>query len=180
MKTKTVIGLPGHVFETMDDWRYSVNEIIRLGHNPVITKVERENGDIERQITINLITNGGLDFIANQIGNSASASASAVAKWMALTTNSTAPAATDTTLASEIATSGLSRQAATFGHTGGTNTFTQQSVWGSITGTVSGISKMALFTAASGGTMVFETLLAVSKSVSSGDTLTITWTGTIT
>lgn len=178
--SKTIVGIPGlKAFETSDDWHYASQEIIRCGHNPVLTEIYRKDGSIERQISVNLKTNGGVDFICNQIGNSALASASAVAKFMAISSDATAPAATDTTLTGEITTNGLGRQACTFGHTNGTTTFTQQSVWNAITGTQNGISKMALFTAVSAGTMVFETLLAVAKSVSSGDTLTITWTGTV-
>jgi hypothetical protein len=177
---KTIIGVAGLApFETSDNWRFACEEIIRCGHNPVITEVHRANGSVERQITTNLKTNGGVDFICNQIGNSALASASAVAKFMAISADAGAPSASDTTLTGEINTNGLGRQACTYGHTNGQTTFTQQSVWSSITGTQNGIQKMALFTAVSSGTMVFETALAVSKSVSSGDTLTVSWTGTV-
>lgn len=178
--SKTIVGIPGlKPFETSDDWHYTSEEIIRCGHNPVLTEVYRSTGEVERQVTVNLKTNAGIDFICNQIGNSALASASAVAKFMAISADATSPSASDTTLTGEITSNGLGRQAATYGHTNGQTTFTQQSVWSSITGTQNGIQKMALFTAVSGGTMVFETLLAVAKSVSSGDTLTITWTGTV-
>jgi hypothetical protein len=177
---KTIIAVRGQKpFETSDDWRYTCEELIRCGHNPVMTEIYRANGSVERQISTNLKTTVGVDFICNQIGNSALASASAVAKFMAISSDATAPAAGDTTLTGEISANGLGRQAATYGHTNGQTTFTQQSVWASITGTQNGIQKMALFTAVSGGTMVFETLLAVAKSVSSGDTLTVTWTGTV-
>lgn len=177
---KTTVGILGlKPFETDDNWNYICEEIIRCGHNPVVTEIHRSSGAVERQITTNLKTNAGVDFICNQIGNSALASASAVAKYMAISSDATAPSASDTTLTGEISTNGLGRQAATYGHTNGQTTFTQQSVWSSITGTQNGIQKMALFTAASVGTMVFETALAVSKSVSSGDTLTISWTGTV-
>lgn len=178
--SKTVVAMPDlKPFETWDDWRYASERIIRCGHNPVLTEVYRANGDVERQVTVNLKTNAGVDFICNQIGNSALASATAVAKFMAISADATAPAVSDTTLTGEIVANGLGRQAATYGHTNGQTTFTQQSVWNTITGTQNGIQKMALFTAVSGGTMVFETLLAVAKSVSNGDTLTITWTGTV-
>lgn len=46
-------------------------------------------------------TNAGHDFQAKQMAGAASATA--VAKWMALTANVTAPAAGDTTLTGEIA-----------------------------------------------------------------------------
>lgn len=163
-------------FETDDDWRSVVSEIIGLGKNPVVTTITRASGLIERSISTNLITNDGRDFIAAQIGGSASATA--VAKWMGLSSDSGAPAAGDTALASEISTNGLSRVAATYAHTGGTNTFTQTGEW-TATGTQNNIQKMGLFTASSSGTLVFETALATAKSVTENDTLTVVWTGTI-
>jgi hypothetical protein len=71
-----------------------------------------------------LLTNAGKDMIAAQIAGSASATA--VAKWVALTANTTAPAAGDTTLTGEITTGGggLIRKTGTYAHTGGTATYT--------------------------------------------------------
>lgn len=127
-------------------------------------------------------TNAGHDFQAKQMAGAASATA--VAKWMALTANVTAPAAGDTTLTGEIATAsgGLIRQAAVYAHTAGTNTYT-------LTGTFTAngndtlpvtIGKMGVFDAASTGNMVFETLISPTATLSaSGDVLTVTQTVTM-
>lgn len=129
-----------------------------------------------------LKTNGGVDFIAAQL--SGSASASAVAKWMALTANSTAESASDTTLASEITTGGggLVRVASTYAHTGGTATYTLTNTFtanGSDSLPVT-LAKIGVFTASSSGTMVYEKLLGTTVTLSvSGDNVTITYTLTI-
>jgi hypothetical protein len=127
-------------------------------------------------------TNAGTDFQAAQMAGSASASA--VAKWVALTANSTAPAAGDTSLSGEITTSGggLVRAAGTYAHTNGTNTYTI-----TITFTCNGsdslpvtIAKIGVFNAVSSGTLVFETLLSATATLSaSGDALTVTQTVTL-
>jgi len=102
-------------------------------------------------------------------------------RFMGLTTDSGAAAAGDTTLASEITTSGASRAKATYAHTGGTATFTLQNAY-SITGTLTAIHKMGLFTAANttaGGILGFETVLNADATVVNGDTLTVTETITL-
>lgn len=178
--SKTIIGLPGlKPFETSFDWKYGSEEIIRCGHNPVMIEIRREDGSIDRQITANLVTNVGLDFICNQIGNSNVATSTNVAKYMGISADVTSPLVTDIVLAGEITSNGLGRKPATYGHTNGTAIFTQQVTWDTITGVQNGISKMALFTAITGGVMIFETMLAVAKSVSNSDSLTVTWTGNI-
>lgn len=129
-----------------------------------------------------LLTNAGHDFCAKQLAGSASATA--VAKWIALTANTDAPSASDTTLASEITTAsgGLVRAEGTYAHTGGTSTYTVSKTF-----TANGndslpvtIAKLGNFDAASSGNMVFETALSPTATLSaSGDTLAITWTITV-
>lgn len=101
--------------------------------------------------------------------------------YMALTANSTAPAATDTTLTGEITTSGggLVRKLATYAHTAGTNTYT-------LTGTFTAngsdslpvtVAKIGTFNSITSGQMLHETLLSATATLSaSGDALTITQT----
>lgn len=126
-----------------------------------------------------LKTNAGNDFQAKQMGGAASATA--VAKWMAITANTTAPAAGDTSLTAEITTAGggLVRAAGAYGHTGGaasytiSNTFTAN---GSDSLPVT-IGKAGLFDAASAGNMPFEDLVSPTATLSaSGDNLTLTQT----
>lgn len=129
-----------------------------------------------------LLTNAGKDMIAAQIAGSASATA--VAKWVALTANTTAPAAGDTTLTAEITTAGggLIRKTGVYAHTGGTSTYTLTTVFtanGSDALPVT-IGKRGVFDAASAGNMVYETLVSPTATLSaSGDVLTLTDTVTL-
>lgn len=129
-----------------------------------------------------LKTNAGNDFQAKQMGGAASATA--VAKWMALTANTTAPAAGDTSLTGEITTAGggLVRVAGTYAHTTGaasytiSNTFTAN---GSDSLPVT-IGKLGILDAASSGNLVFSTLVSPTATLSaSGDALTLTQTVTL-
>lgn len=125
-------------------------------------------------------TNGGADFQAAQMGGTAATSA----QYIALTANSSAPVATDTTLTAEIATGGggLVRAVATYAHTTGAASYTLSKTF-----TANGsdslpvvIAKIGVFNASSAGTMVFETLLATTATLSaSGDSVAITETVSI-
>ena len=141
----------------------------------VMVSVVRGSKEIYHYEDHNLITDAGKDFISAQIG-SASASANG-ANYIALSSDSTAPAASDTSLAGEISGNGLDRSQGTYSHTAGTNTFTVTEVF-SATGAVNNIQKAGLFTAASSGTMLAENTFS-SVNLISGDQLTITWTITI-
>lgn len=133
-------------------------------------------------MTPELKTSAGNDFQAKQMAGAASATA--VAKWMALTANTTTPVIGDTTLTAEIVTAGggLLRYAATYAHTGAATTYT-------LTGTFTAngsdalpvtIGKMGVFDAASTGNLVFATLVSPTATLSaSGDVLTITQTVTM-
>lgn len=95
----------------------------------------------------------------------------APAWWLALSTDSGAPSASDTSLASEITTNGLQRAIwGAFAHTSGATSFTMTKVF-SATGT-STINKEAVFNAQSGGAMPFESAEPNPPTVQSGDTLT--------
>jgi hypothetical protein len=135
-----------------------------------------------RATSLQLKTNAGHDFQAKQMAGAASATA--VAKWMALTANSTAPAAGDTSLTGEITTAGggLVRVAATYAHTAGTNTYTLTNTFtanGSDSLPVT-LAKIGVFDAASSGNMPFTTLLSATATLAvSGDQVTITQTVTM-
>lgn len=124
-----------------------------------------------------LKTNAGNDFQAAQMAGSASATA--VAKWVAITANTTAPAAGDTSLTGEITTAGggLVRKAGTYAHTTGAASYTLTTVFtanGSDSLPVT-IGKRGVFDASSAGNMVFETLVSPTATLSaSGDSLTLT------
>jgi hypothetical protein len=141
----------------------------------VVVSVVRQDNEIYHFEDHNLITNAGLDFISAQIGSTSTGANGA--NYIALSSDSTAPAATDTTLTGEISGNGLDRSQGTYSHTAGTNTFTIQEVL-TASGTVNAIQKTGLFTASSGGTMMSENTFS-SVNVISGDQLTVTWTITI-
>jgi hypothetical protein len=115
---------------------------------------------------------GGIDYCAAQLGGAASATA--IAKFLALTENGTAVSASDTVLASEITTNGLARATASYNHTSAATSYTQAFTF-TASGAFSTVQKAGLFTAASAGTMVWENTFT-STALASGDQLTVTWT----
>lgn len=130
-----------------------------------------------------LLTYAGRDFVAAQ--HSGSASATAVAKYLALSANTGAPALAHTTLTGELvdAGGGLVRATGTYGHTASATTFTVSNTFtanGSDTLPVT-VHKAGLFdTATSGGNMPWESVLSSDATLSaSGDILPVTWTFTM-
>jgi hypothetical protein len=130
-----------------------------------------------------MLTNAGKDMVASALGDR-SGSRAAAADYLALTANSTSPAAGDTTLTAEIATAsgGLIRATATYAHTTSTSTYTLTRTF-----TANGndslpvtVAKVGVFNASSSGTLVWSTLLGTTATISaSGDALTVTETITI-
>lgn len=109
----------------------------------------------------------------------------AALNYIALTENSSAPIATNTSLAGELnaAGGGLNRKQATYAHTNGTNvatlstTFTKNASDGGASDTRT-IAKAGLENAAAGGTHGYETLVTPTAPLVSGDTMTPNWTFT--
>lgn len=124
----------------------------------------------------NLRTNGGADFQAGVMGNTASTGtgAYAAANYIGLTANATAPAATDTTLTGEVTTGSLARAQAAYSHTTSAASYTLQKTFTSDQSVT--IAKIGVFNASAAGTMVFETLLNATATLVSGDQLTVTET----
>jgi hypothetical protein len=103
------------------------------------------------------------------------------ARYMALTENAGAPAATDTVLTGEITTGGCSRALATYAHTGGTATYTEQKTF-SVTASFPAIHKGAMFTASNStaaGILFYEAALNADANVINGDSLQVTATVTL-
>jgi hypothetical protein len=121
----------------------------------------------------NLRTTAGINWQADVMGNS---SQPASARYIALTEDSGAPAAGDTTLTSELAVEGLSRALGTYAHTGGATSYTISNTFTKSGGSARTINKMALFNAASTGTMPFESAMPSPPTLVSGDTLAVTVT----
>lgn len=128
----------------------------------------------EQQIH-NLVTNDGIDFLhAQGYGTSPGSNG---ANYIALSTDATAPAATDTTLTGEITTGGLARTQGSVSHTAGTTTTTIQKTF-TATATHTGVQKSGLFDAATGGTLVHEATFS-SVNLEANDQLQVTWTITL-
>jgi len=123
-------------------------------------------------------TNAGSDFQAKVMADTSSTGtgAYAAANYIALSTDATAPAASDTTLASELTASGLGRAQATYGHTAGAASYTLSKTFTSSDATPRTINKIGVFNASSVGTLVFETALTTPPTLVSGDQLTVTET----
>lgn len=133
-------------------------------------------------------TNAGYDWEASVLGNSAASGAgtgaSRAADYIALTADTANPAATDTTLASEIATAGggLVRAQATYAHTTAATTYTLTKTF-----TTNGndvlpvvLAKMGVFNASSTGTMPWESKFATTATLSAiGDQVVVTETITM-
>jgi hypothetical protein len=146
-----------------------------IAHKPneVHAWVTRADGRLEDVgISENLRTNVGTDWQAEVMGHDTQP---ASAQWIALTTNASAPAAGDTTLASEITTNGLARAEGAYSHTGSATSYKITKTF-TATGAHTDVAKAGLFNASSSGTMVFETLLSSTVTLATNDTLTIEWT----
>lgn len=123
--------------------------------------------------TKNLTTNTGKAQMAALLG-----SVVTPFTYLAVGTSSTAPAATQTTLSSEITTGGLVRQSATFSlvtTTTTNDTMQLQTTWGTITLPFT-VQEIGYFNASSGGVMGGRGLpISGSRSVVAGDQLVGTY-----
>jgi len=144
--------------------------------NVVEVVVRDKAGNVKsRSKTTNMRVNGGADFWDTQLFTTSPGGAGAT--FIGLTTDATAPGATDTTLTSEETTNGLARASASHSHTAAssTTTFTKTFTYTGSSSKV--IAKVGLFNASSAGTLVLETLLSSTATVNAnGDTISITWT----
>jgi hypothetical protein len=163
-QTKIGVGLPRVV---SDSWHM---------HSDVTLEIHDKNGNLKhRSEQKNLRVNGGADFWNTQLFSLSPGGAGA--NYIALSTDTATPLATDTTLPSEIVGNGLSRAQATLAHTAGTSQsqFTNTYTYTGSSPVV--IAKVGLFNAASVGTLVLETLLTSTGTVNTtGDTISVTWT----
>jgi hypothetical protein len=172
----------------------SINGNATLNSNMTKVKGMEDNMNIHGYVTIiknagtdteeiickdkhNLLTNSGRDWMHAQVYTN-TAAGDRGAGYIALTTSTTTPAATDTLLASEITTGGLERaDATTKTHSSGTNSTTLQHTFTS-SATHTAVIKAALFNAASSGTMAHINTFT-SVTLQSADTLQVTWTLTL-
>lgn len=120
----------------------------------------------------NLITNAGAAGAASRFNGAGS---EAAFTYVAVGTGATAANVADTTLQTELATSGLSRAAATCTRvtTDVTNDTAQESVTFTVTGTAA-VTESGVFNAASSGVLASRQVFSAINVVN-GDSLTITW-----
>jgi hypothetical protein len=123
----------------------------------------------------NLTVTTGRDFIKAQVSGTGTATNCV---FIAVGNSAVTPAAADTTLTGEVTTNGLGRASGTYASTG-TGTFTLSKVF-TATGAVATVQAAAVFTAVSAGTMCFEVGSLGPVTLANTDTLTVTWSGTIT
>jgi hypothetical protein len=157
----------------------SVEDRCRV-RSDVLLEIRDKDGRLKhRSFQHNLRVNGGADFWSTQLfGVSGINGQTGTAGYMALTADSTAPNATDTTLPSEITTNGLGRTTQlTPTHSAGASSSSFSHTWTYTGSTSVTIAKVGLFNASSSGTLVLETLLASTGTVNAnGDTISVTWT----
>jgi hypothetical protein len=146
-----------------------IQESMQL-HGAMTLIISRANGDTETVYKDNLIVNVGFDFIADAIGKSASRPS--VMGYIALGTGTTAAAATQSALVTEI-----DRNAATYAHTAGTKTFTFTADFlaGDATGA---ITEAGVFNAATAGIM-FDRVVFPVVNKGADDSLTAVFTFTM-
>jgi len=125
------------------------------------------------EVIKNLIVNTGLAEIAGLIGSTGLPTAFT---YLAVGSGSTAAAATDTTLETELTDGGLERAAATVTRTTttATNDTLQLVKAFTVTGTKT-VREVGVFNASSSGDMMSRSVLTSDKNLESGDTLTLTY-----
>jgi hypothetical protein len=147
--------------------------------NHVELVITRANGATEYVDGYNSRTNMGASWQAGVMGSAAGTPA----KYVALSTTSITPAATDTTLSGEITSgtnSGLVRTAGTYGgytapgSLGGSASYTITNTFVSAATTT--VNSAALFDAASAGNLFVEAVLSPAATLASGDSIALTWT----
>ena len=134
----------------------------------------------------NLITNMGKDIISKEVlganGNGTVRHNPNATLFIALTTDTGAPAAGDTTLASEITTGGLARATAAYNHANSTTTVVLRKTF-TASASFTAVQKAGLFNVPPSGSAATTGMLAEntfsSVNLISGDQITITWTITI-
>ena len=146
-----------------------IQESMKL-HGAITLMLKKANGDVETVHKDNIIVDVGFDFIADAIGKAASRPG--VMGYIALGTGTTAAAAGQTALVTE-----LDRNAATYAHTAGTKTFTFTAEFaaGDATGA---ITEAGVFNASSSGIMLDRVVFPVVNK-GADDSLTAVFTFTM-
>lgn len=126
----------------------------------------------------NVYTNAGRDR-AHQEQYTNTSAGTRGAGFVAVSAETTAPTASDTTLAGEITTGGLARaDATTKTHTNGTNTSTIEHTYTASAGHTA-VHKAAIFNASSAGTMSHAAVFTSDVTLATNDQLKVTFTLTL-
>lgn len=139
-------------------------------HGAITAMLIKANGEVETHHKDNIIVNVGFDFIANAMG--ASTGRPGVMSHIAVGTGTTAAAATQSALVTELA-----RGAAVYAHTTGTKVFTFTATFAP--GTATGaITEAGVLNAATAGIMLDRVVFGVINKAAN-DTLQVTFTFTM-
>ena len=149
------------------------------GPQTVVTVIKnkgRKDEELIAKYACNILGEDWRDILINAGYATSGSNSLASAQYMALSANAATPLKTNA-FPAEITANGLGRALGTASHTNKTNTFKITHTF-EATGAVANVQKVALFNAASGGTKAHEvTFTAVT--VANGDTLTVTFDGTL-
>lgn len=124
------------------------------------------------KVAPNLVVTAGKALVAQRLGNIGAPNA---ITHIAVGTGVTAPSAGDTTLQTELATSGLTRASASISNV--TTTVTNDTMQASVTFSVTGsqaVTESGLFNNSAGGTMLCRQTFSAINVVNT-DTLQVTW-----
>jgi len=146
-----------------------INDTMRM-HGAATLQLIKANGEVEVTHKDNLIVDVGFDFIADCIGKSSGRPA--IMKYVGIGSSSAAVSASNTALGSQ-----LTRRSGAYSHTAGTKTFTIVETFPPGSGT-GAIQEAGVFNASSGGTM-FDRVTFPVINKGSDDTLTVTFTFTM-
>lgn len=142
------------------------NEILKLkGELRVV--LNKADGTTEQFDHLNLVVDTGLNFIVSRMKDTSDD----VMSHMAIGSGTTAAAAGDTALGTELGRVSLTST------TVSTNTVTYVATFGAGTGT-GAVTEAGILNASSAGTMLCRTVFPVVNK-QSGDSMTITWTVTV-
>ena len=142
------------------------NEILKLkGELRVV--LNKADGSTEQFDHLNLVVDTGLNFIVSRMKDTTDD----VMSHMAIGAGTTSAAANDTGLGSELGRVSLTSTTVT------DNTITYVATFGAGTGT-GAVTEAGIFNASSSGTMLCRTVFPVVNK-QSGDSMTITWTVTV-
>jgi len=145
-----------------------LQDSLKLSGRVGIVLRDKDGNIIEEQTTENLVVNDGLNFICSRMEGTSQN----VMSHMAVGTDSTAVAAGDTTLGTEIARVALTST------TVSTNTIEYVASYSAGTGT-GALVEAGIFNAASAGDMLCSVRFDVINKAAA-DSMTITWTITLT